>query len=229
MPQKSSMTDSGNDQLKALADAAWRLLASHHIDKIDLTMVANHAGVSYGLAAALGGSVQRLILVKMEMLDQQSLLESYGDIEEAGDVSIREKIIEGLLHRFEVYAQYRSQITSLSQSARTHPEMAMRLIDGLESVVRRILVMSGDSASGIRGTFRVKGVVGVLLVVARVWMKDESTDLAATMKALDQRMQQAEEWGMTLNVFDDRRCRRSRVDDPTAEDLLDGRYGVYND
>ncbi len=229
MSQESSMPASGNDQLNTLADAAWSLLASHHVSKIDLMMVANLAGVGYGLAVALGGSVQRLILAKMAMLDQQSLLESYGDIEEAGDISIREKIIEGLLHRFEVYAQYRSQITSLNQSARTHPELAMRLLDGLESVVRRILVMSGDPANGIRGMMRVKGVAGVWLVVARVWMKDESADLAATMKALDQLMHQAEEWGITLNVFDDKQRRRSRLGEPTAEDLFDGRYGVDND
>ena len=36
----------------------------------------------------------------------------------------------------------------------------------------------------------------------RIWMKDDSNDLTATMKMLDQRMLQAEEWGMSLRVFD---------------------------
>ena len=33
-------------------------------------------------------------------------------------------------------------------------------------------------------------------------MQDDSNDLAATMKILDQRMLQAEEWGISLRVFD---------------------------
>ena len=58
--------------------------------------------------------------------------------------------------------------------------------------------MSGDHALGLKGMLRVKGVAGVFLATARVWMKDESKDLAATMKMLDQRMSQAEEWGVSF-------------------------------
>ena len=128
-------------------------------------------------------------------------METYADIEDAGDVSIREKITEGLLHRFEVYAPFRVQVNALNQAIWTHPELAMRLLDGLESVVRRILVMSGDNAKGITGMIRVKGVMGVCLAAGRVWMTDDSPDLAATMKALDRRMQQAAEWGASLRVL----------------------------
>ena len=52
---------------------------------------------------------------------------------------------------------------------------------------------------------RVKGVAGVFLATACIWMKDDSNGLAATMKMLDQRMSQAEEWGISLRVFDVRR------------------------
>ena len=62
--------------------------------------------------------------------------------------------------------------------------------------------MSGDPALGLKGMVRVKGVAGVFLATARIWMKDDSNDLAATMKMLDQRMLQAEEWGISLRVFD---------------------------
>ena len=48
---------------------------------------------------------------------------------------------------------------------------------------------------------RVKGVVGMVMIVARDWMKDDSLDLAPTMKALDRRLQQAEEWAISLRLF----------------------------
>ena len=43
-------------------------------------------------------------------------------------------------------------------------------------------------------------------------MKDYSDDLAATMKALDQRMSRAEEWGISLRIFDDARSHDASDD-----------------
>ena len=163
----------------------------------------------------------------MAALDHQSVMESFDDIEDAGEVSIREKIIEGLLHRFETYAPYRAQIDQLNRSARRHPELALRLLDGLEAVVRRVLVMAGDPAQGLKGMLRIKGVVAVFLATARVWMKDDSPDLAATMKMLDQRMVKAEEWGVSLRLFGGK--HGDHADQDHHDDASVGRYGVDND
>ena len=150
MLQDFASPHSNDEKRAALADAAWALLATHDIDKIGFDMVADMAGIEHGLTGALGGSVQRLVLAKMAALDHQSVMESFDDIEDAGEVSVREKIIEGLLHRFETYAPYRAQIDQLNRSACRHPELALRLLDGLEAVVRRIMVMAGDSAQGVK-------------------------------------------------------------------------------
>ena len=202
MSQYNAILDSNHDKMVLLGDAAWSLLATHPVDQIDFDAIADMAGVDRGLAGALSGSVQCLVLAKMTKLDRQSLMETYDDIQDAGAVSIREKIIESLLHWFETYAPYRSQIDQLNQSARSHPNLALRLFVGLEALIRHILVMSGDPALGLKGVVRVKGVAYVFLATARVWMKDDSNDLAATMKMLDQRMSQAEEWGISLRIFD---------------------------
>ncbi len=194
--------NSNYDKRLLLSDAAWSLLATHSIDQIDFDVVADMAGVDRGLVGALSGSVQRLVLAKMNELDRQSLLETYDDIQDAGEVSIREKIVESLLHWFETYAPYRAQLDQLSRSASGHPDLALRLLVGLEALIRHILVMSGDPAPGLKGMMRVKGVAGIFLATARVWMKDDSNDLAATMKMLDQRISQAEEWGISLRIFD---------------------------
>ena len=224
MLQDSAPPHSNDEKRAALADAAWALLATHDIDEFGLNMVADMAGIEHGLAGALGGSVQRLVLAKMAALDRQSVMESFDDIKDAGEVSIREKIIEGLLHRFETYSPYRAQIDQLNLSARRHPELALRLLDGLEAVVRRVLVMAGDSAYGLKGMLRVKGVVAVFLVTARVWIEDDSPDLAATMKMLDQQMVKAEEWGVSLRLLGGKDADQDYHDDTPA-----GRYGVDND
>ncbi len=202
MAQDTTILDSNDDKMVLLGNAAWTLLATHPVDQIDLDVVADMAGVERGPAGVLSGSVQGLVLAKMTRLDRQSLMETYDDIQDAGAVSIREKIIEGLLHWFETYAPYRSQIDQLNKYARSHPDLALRLLVGLEALIRHILVMSGDAALGLKGMVRVKGVACVFLATARVWMKDDSNDLAATMKILDQRMSRAEEWGISLRIFE---------------------------
>ena len=90
-----------------------------------------------------------------------------------------------------------------------------------------MLAMAGDHCDGWRGSMRIKGVAGVVIVVARVWMKDDSPDLAPTMKELDRRLQQAEEWAASLKLFQQSHGRTTQTagrDNITAE-----RDGVDNE
>ena len=203
-----------------LADEAWRQLGSRPLTELMLAEIAAHADVDAALAVAVAGSPQQLVLGKMAALDDQAVLESFADIEDAGPVPIREKILEALMHRFEVYAPHRTQIQALSRAARGRPDLALALGLGLQSVTHRMMVMAGDHCDGWRGAMRIKGVAGVVMVVARIWMKDDSPDLAPTMKELDRRLQQAEEWAVSLRLFQQlhrRETQTARQDDITAE------------
>ena len=203
-----------------LADEAWRQLGSRPLTELMLAEIAAHADVDAALAVAVAGDPQQLVLGKMAALDDQAVLESFADIEDAGAVPIREKILEAILHRFEVYGPYRAQIQALNRAARARPDLALALGLGLQAVTRRMLAMAGDECEGWRGLMRVKGVVGVVMVVARVWMRDDSPDLAPTMKELDRRLQQAEEWAVSLRLFQQshrQETQTARQDDTTAE------------
>ena len=168
-----------------LSDEAWRQLGSRPLADLTVAEIAVHADVDAGVAVAVAGDPQQLVLGKMAALDDVAVLESFADIEDAGAIPIREKILEALMHRFEVYAPHRAQIQALNTAARGHPALAM----------------AGDSCDGWRGVMRIKGVSGVMMVVTRVWMKDDSPDLAPTMKELDRRLQQAEEWAVSLRLI----------------------------
>ena len=210
-----------------LADEAWRQLGSQTLAGLTVAEIAAHADVDAALAVAVAGSPQQLVLGKMAALDDQAVLESFADIEDAGAVPSREKILEALMHRFEVYAPYRTQIQALNRATRGRPDLALALGLGLQSVTRRMLAMAGDNCDGWRGLLRIKGVAGVVLVVARVWMDDDSPDLAPTMKELDRRLQQAEEWAFSFRLFQQshrRETQKARYDDITV-----GRGGFEND
>ena len=210
-----------------LADEAWQQLRSRSLADLTVAEIAAHVDVEAGLAVAVAGDPQQLVLGKMAALDDQAVLESFADIEDAGAVPIREKILEAILHRFEVYKPYRAQIQALNKAARERPDLTLALGLGLQAVTRRMLAMAGDECEGWRGLMRVKGVVGVVMVVARVWMKDDSPDLAPTMKELDRRLQQAEEWAVSLRLFQQSRRRWDQT--AADEDGKAGRYGVDND
>ena len=184
-----------------LANEAWQQLGTRQLAALSLTDIAQRTGTDAALARALAGDPQHLVLGKIAALDDQAVLESLNDIEDAGEISIREKILEALMHRFEVYAPYRAQIGSLARAARGRPDLSIALSGELQNITRRILLMAGDSCEGWRGLIRIKGVVGMVMVVARIWIQDDSPDLAPTMKALDQRLQQAEEWAVSLRLF----------------------------
>ena len=210
-----------------LADEAWQQLGSRPLAELTVAEIAAHANVDAALAVAVAGDPQQLVLGKMAALDDQAVLESFADIEDAGEIPTREKILEALMHRFEVYAPYRAQVQALNRAALGRPDLALALGLGLQSVTRRMLAMAGDHCEGWRGIMRVKGVAGVVMVVARVWRKDDSPDLAPTMKELDRRLQQAEEWAVSLLLFQQSRQREAQT--ARQDDITAGRYGVDSD
>lgn len=190
-----------NAIMDRLADAAWDQLATLPLAALDLDEIARQAEISPATARAAAGSVTTLILHQLSRLDRQALLDSLADIEDAGEVTIREKILESLMHRFEVYAPFKAQIAALDAAARVDLQLAIRLLDSLGQAMRALLRMVGDDLVGMRGEARVRGVAIVAILVAREWQKDETADLSHTMKAIDARLAQAEEWGRSLRVL----------------------------
>lgn len=196
-----------------LADAAWTMLAELSPRAIHIDAVADAAGVAPAAARAVAGSMTALILHKLQRLDRQAVLETLADIEDAGDVPVRDKIIEGLMHRFEVYAPYRQQVAQLQSAARRDPALGLRLLDSLAQAMRMLLRMAGDDLAGLQGEARVRGVAGVAMLVARTWQDDDTSDLSTTMKEIDRRLATAEEWGRTLRVL---------VGEPSSHDDAEG-------
>ena len=195
--------DTPTAMMDKLADAAWLQLADASPRALHIDDIAAAAGVAPTAARAVSGSIPALILHQLARLDRQAVLESLADIEDAGEVPIRDKIMEALMHRFEVYAPYRAQMANLESAARRDPLLGLKLLDSLAQAVRMLLRMAGDDLTGFAGEARVRGVVGVAMVAARVWRSDDSPDLSMTLKEIDKRLATAEEWGRTLRVLRD--------------------------
>ena len=195
--------DTQTEIMDRLACAAWTQLADTPPRQLHIDDIAAVAGIPTAAARAVTGSIATLILHRLATLDRQAVLESLADIEDAGEVPVRDKIVEGLMHRFEIYAPYRQQIAQLDRAARRDPALGLRLLDSLAQAMRMLLRMAGDDLAGLDGEARVRGVALVAMQVAWVWQNDDTPDLSATSKAIDARLARAEEWGRTLRVLCD--------------------------
>ena len=196
--------DTPTVMMDKLAEAAWVQLADMSPRALNIDEIAAAAGIAPSAARAVSGSITALILHQLERLNRQAVLESLADIEDAGEVPIRDKIMEALMHRFEVYAPHRAQMIQLESAARRDPVLGLRLVESLFQATRMLLRMAGDDLAGFRGEARVRGVAGVAMVVARVWRTDDTPDLSMTLKEIDKRLATAEEWGRTFRVLDGR-------------------------
>ena len=195
-------TDTPTVMMDKLAEAAWAQLADMSPRALHIDEIAAAAGIAPIAARAVSGSITALILHQLARLDRQAILESLADIEDAGEVPVRDKIMEALMHRFEVYAPYRAQMIQLEAAARRDPVLGLRLVESLLQATRMLLRMAGDDLAGFRGEARVRGVTGLAMVVARVWRTDDTPDLSMTLKEIDKRLATAEEWGRTFHVLD---------------------------
>ena len=211
-----SASETPTMMMDRLADAAWDMLADQSPRAIHIDDVANSADIAPAAARAVAGSITALILHKLQRLDRQAALESLADLEDAGDVPIRDKIVEAMMHRFEIYAPYRRQVAQLDMAARRDPALGLRLLDSLAQAMRMLLRMVGDDLAGLQGEARVRGVAGVAMVVARTWKDDDTPDLSATLKEIDRRLATAEEWGRTLRVLAGEPSPAQAGDDPVS-------------
>ena len=194
-------TDTPTVMMDKLAETAWAQLADMSPRALHIDEIAAAAGIAPSAARAVSGSITALILHQLARLDRQAILESLADIEDAGEVPVRDKIMEALMHRFEVYAPYRAQMIQLEAAARRDPVLGLRLVESLLQATRMLLRMAGDDLVGFRGEARVRGVTGLAIVVARVWRTDDTPDLSMTLKEIDKRLATAEEWGRKFRVL----------------------------
>lgn len=184
-----------------LAQNCWEELAHHKPNQISLQTIAQACEMTHEQAVLYGGSVTDLILHQLDVLDVKALATSAEDFADDPHASIYEKILEGLMMRFEALAPYRAQFSHLHEGAKQNPVLAMHCLHQLSHTVGKLLTLAGDKSEGAIKQARILGVVGVLLRVRPIWLEDESADLGLTLKALDDELKKACEWAVSLRVL----------------------------
>ena len=182
-----------------LANELWSALQTTPFADLTLSQLADEAGLeteSAGLA-----SMTDLACFAVDQIEEQALAETENDFLDAGDASIQEKLLEGLIHRFECFTPKRQQMQALHVAVMRDLGLGLALLNQLMRSIDRLLELCGDESRGIKRMLRTKGVCAVVMRVRSIWMSDDTPDLAQTLKKIDIELEKAREWAVSLRVL----------------------------
>ena len=185
-----------------LFSTLWSALGQKSLNSMSIENLADAAGRTRTEVYARYSSSQAILLSALRALDEASLGKSAEDFADAPDASIHEKLLEGLISRFELYAPLRPQMQEVKQAAQLNPVLAARLLAQLADMTDRLLLLCGDNVVGWRRQARIKGVMAILLRAGTVWQSDDTADLSLTLRNLDKGLRQAAEWAVSFRVLD---------------------------
>lgn len=202
----------GKDEAGAALEAAMRLAAEKGWRAVTLARVAARAGVPLERLRALHPSRDALLDAFARTIDEAVL--AGGPPEEAE--TARERLFEIMMRRFDALGPHRRALASIAAAARTDPCAALAGGRRLHASMRWMLEAAAIDATGLAGGARAAVLAAIHVDVLRVWLDDDSEDLASTMAALDQRLARVE-----ALVEGWRRCRPSARRDAAPSDRQD--------
>lgn len=175
-----------------IIDAALSLIAQHGWRRLSLATVAAEAGLPILTLYRAFPSKSALLCGFSRRIDETVLAAPLdGD---AADERPRDRVFDLLMRRFDALQPYRAALEVLGRELPTDPLAALCTGAGLLRSIAWMLEAAGISTVGLGGIVAVKLTAAAYLATARVWLRDDSPDLAPTMAALDRRLRGIERW-----------------------------------
>jgi AcrR family transcriptional regulator len=170
----------------ALVGAAMATAGEKGWRAVTVARAAERAGLDLGRARArFPGKLA--VLLRLGVIADQSALAGAGT---AGPV--RDRLFDMIMQRLDVFQTHREGMQALFRALPADPALALLLLAATRRSMAWLLDAAGVSTAGLPGALRVRGLTVVWLAAVRAWARDDSADLAATMRAVDDALQRAE-------------------------------------
>ena len=179
------MTDSDFDG--ALIAGAFRVAAEEGWRKVSVVSSARAAGLPLPEARARFPARATILLRFGRMADQAALMGAEAE------GPVRDRLFDLLMRRFDALQQHRAGVLALMHALPSDPPAAAMLACATRRSMRWMLQAAGVSASGLRGEMQIRGLMAVWLWALRAWTRDETSDMSATMVALDNALARADQ------------------------------------
>ncbi|WP_366552922.1 TetR family transcriptional regulator [Aquibaculum sediminis] len=194
-----------------IIDATLQLAAERPWSEVRLPDIAAASELPLRQIYEEFGSRSEILAAFSRRIDAEVLGEDDMSAEIAEE-SPRDQLFEVLMRRFEAMQPHRAALSSILACYSCQPTDSLSALPQLGRSMAWMLTAAGISPEGWRGILRIKGVSAIWLATLRVWLKDDSEDMAKTMAALDRNLRRAEDLISRLP----RRRRRGSAEDAGA-------------
>ncbi|HLB07613.1 MAG TPA: TetR family transcriptional regulator [Alphaproteobacteria bacterium] len=186
----------------AIIEAALALAAERGWSRVSLNAIAERAGVSLKTLHARFPCKEAIPCAFARRIDEAVL--AARDPELAQEPA-RERLFAVLMARLDALKPYKAGVRALVRAACVDPVTLLGGALQLASSMAWMLEAAELSSAGPAGALRIKGLAAVHLATLRVFLADDSEDLAPSMAALDRNLRRAERLAL---LFEGRRSRR---------------------
>jgi AcrR family transcriptional regulator len=174
---------------KHVVDSALALAESRGWRGLSLADIAAAADLPVATVARTYSSKEAILDGFRRRIDEAALAGC-----EAGDIDqpLKDRLFDILMRRFDAMGPHRAALRVIARDLSRDPGGAVRAACGLTCSMKTMLEASGVATGGVSGLIQVKGMAAIYLAAMRIWFNDESDDHAATMAALDRRLQRVD-------------------------------------
>jgi AcrR family transcriptional regulator len=178
-------------------EAALALAAEQGWRHVSLADIAERSGLSMADVLAVAPTRTAIVTGLIADIDRQVIA---AGLPEDGD-SPRDRLFELLMRRFDALSSHREGIVALMRDCRTDPLTFLCAAPRALRSMALMLEMAGIPTAGLRGLLRVQGLAAIAAGAFRVWLHDDTPDMAKTMAALDKGLSRAEGIARRMSGF----------------------------
>ena len=183
---KTSSSKPVADVEEAVVTAALNLAADRSWSRLALADIATAAGVSLADLYMAFPSKGAILTTFSRRLDA-AMVAAPAEAE----AEARDRLFEVMMRRFDLLAPYKAGLRGLAHDARRARIDVLPLVCRLPRSLRWMLEAAGIATGGLKGAIRVRMLGLAYLATLRVWLEDDSPDLARTMASLDRALKRA--------------------------------------
>jgi len=170
---------------KALIASAFTIAAAKGWTRVSIYGAAKAADLSPDLAR-VRFPVRASILLRLGSLADQAVLSVPAE-----DPTVRERLFDLLMRRFDALLPYREGIGALLRALPCEPATAALLAVTTRRSMGWMLEAAGVPVAGCFGHLKRDGLIAVWTYAVRVFVKDTTADMSVTMAALDRALDRA--------------------------------------
>lgn len=175
--------------LDMIAEAGWSAVTIEKIARRTKMPVATATALfpdTYALVRAVSDEINQQ--VKTAMTDSDA------------DLPLRDRLFDALMIRFDCLQKERPVLLALMTGAQQDKRLAWQGVIAAHAAMRQLLTACGQPLRTSKDKMLLFGLMALYARGLWAWRRDESSDLAATMAALDRMMDRAEQLRVIISL-----------------------------